>query len=1433
MEDNYKCYFSIDKEYFPVVTEGLMDNDREMWTRFYPHETFIKLLKDTIDVLTRKKKASLWVEGAYGTGKSYAVLTLKKMLEASDDEITAYFNKYERAGLTTKLCKEFISAKSGNLLVVSRGFSSDVKSDDDLVFCVQDIINNALEQRGLSAGNDALRTVIINSLRGDKKLFEYVDACLKEDYENLFGGNGVKEVLTKLESYKSGSSELHEIMQKFLIVVREKNIGIFRFGIDDLAQWITDVIKENNLSNIVFIWDEFTDYFNNNIRALSGFQRLVQLSESQPFCFIIVTHNIQNTFDASGKDSDQKRILDRFVQPICRISLPDGMAFSLIKEALKINSTLQDEWNRAKGALIARTKNVREKVKKHIDNLSDEQLEGVLPIQPYTAVFLKHIASNFDSNQRSMFDFITNDDDNVKCFMWYIKHNGLQEVDDDNMCLLTVDALWDYFYEKGRDKIDSKIRNILDNYSVIKVKCGRAGAHKLTINEERVLKTILIMQAVSNYETTSSNVNIDFFTPTFQNILDAYEGTKLNKNDSGAYINTILKPLCDNRIITKRKSGDDFVYGVFNDVIDEPDIEKEKERLRNIFELRTLFNECSIKLEDYIPLRSFLRMRYELELVTRDNLQRTVTNTQDLMDDEYRGWKIKLLVLFAKDSNDASLIRQKIKECVLNPRYYCVFIDATSLTFDGSRLEEYLDHKAYSNCSSNRDSFVSSDEQRKANAVVQKWVQDVSKNAFEIHWGFNNNVSKSAHANNATQIASVLEKIDKERYNAGIETISFNFSDTMWTPYNISQAAEYAINQTFKGAFSGCEQLLESAYKTQPFNEYWKTYPFEIVSQVKIAIDKIITDAFATSERKIGIWQLYSTLIKPPFGFMPCSLSAIMFAFVLREYATGSFRWSDGVSNTTLVASKLKEMVKSVIDRQNNLSARYNETYIITRTEAEKEFDNASATIFSLDIANMSDSVKTQNLIRAKLRTYSFPIFCLKYLSDEKYNGKKDELLRFIDLYIELLGNSSDSLQGDNTIINNIGIACTNNKSLAASFKAILTKDNLVDGMQGYLKTFDDGILITLSNKIGDGGAYIDVLREKFDAASDSMWLWKKETIDDVIKDVIVEYKIIDKSADAVGCNTTYKGTLDAWRDKSRFIKISFDVVNGKVSNALYDLLNFLYKINIEGASFNKEEFLLAVNEGVKEFCDFYDNPIPLFKEVCSHQLLHEISDSQIKLIIESLSTKSFMLSKSEYYNDTQLKIEDLMKKQEATKLRRLWRSLTDEDSPVSWSKKYCMPILCMANSATEDIASLKTALDIVNNVCNGKFVKDSDVKSACLILIDPAQKIFFERLKSEDERRSAFYRYFMKDYGALISDESVVKSKMRERLNSIEYDWYDSLDAQNAVRSIAQNEYNINGYNRALKIINDKGVEAFKSYLEDLVKDNMDIGMAIINGSK
>ena len=46
----YRDYFNIDPKYYAAVTADLIESGQVSWKNFYPHETFVKLLKNYTSV---------------------------------------------------------------------------------------------------------------------------------------------------------------------------------------------------------------------------------------------------------------------------------------------------------------------------------------------------------------------------------------------------------------------------------------------------------------------------------------------------------------------------------------------------------------------------------------------------------------------------------------------------------------------------------------------------------------------------------------------------------------------------------------------------------------------------------------------------------------------------------------------------------------------------------------------------------------------------------------------------------------------------------------------------------------------------------------------------------------------------------------------------------------------------------------------------------------------------------------------------------------------------------------------------------------------------------------------------------------------------------------------------------------------------------------
>ena len=152
-------------------------------------------------------------------------------------------------------------------------------------------------------------------------------------------------------------------------------------------------------------------------------------------------------------------------------------------------------------------------------------MKNILPIHPMAALMLKYISVEFASNQRSMFNFIKNDSgDEMHAFQWFIKTRSPENGD-----ILTIDYLWDFFYISGTDEnsnvtgrnnLSRIIANILDTYKINEDRLD-------TEAEKRVLKTVLMMQAISRKQQHS----LELLRPTEANIKLAFEGDSSLESD--------------------------------------------------------------------------------------------------------------------------------------------------------------------------------------------------------------------------------------------------------------------------------------------------------------------------------------------------------------------------------------------------------------------------------------------------------------------------------------------------------------------------------------------------------------------------------------------------------------------------------------------------------------------------------------------------------------------------------------------------------------------------------------------------------------------------------------------------------------------------------------------------------------------------------------
>lgn len=1395
MDNKYKDYFDIDPDYFPAVNPDVIKSNPELWKKFYPHETFIKLIKDIVSVLNRQQKQNIWVEGAYGTGKSHAVLTLKHLLDSTEQETKEYFETFN---LDQDLLKKFLYVKSeGKIITVHRYASSSIKGDNDLFIAIQESIEQALRDAGIdNAAHGAMKDAVVKYL-SDEYNKQYFNGLVTGPYASLFGGSDADKIIKDLQEYTEDA--LRELMRKIFKVANERQIRAFTLDDKGLCEWIRETIRQNKLNAIVFIWDEFTEYFQNNMTALTGFQTMLELSETEHFCFIPVTHKSEALF--SAQDTMKNKILGRFVRPRCVIELPENMAFQLMGAAMQKNSdpVIYQEWTEEiLPDLCDRTVNSRVIVGKQT-KLNDEQMRGILPIHPYAASLLKHISTSFDSNQRSMFDFIKNDrGDDTHAFQWFIKNCGPL---DDNP-LLTIDMLWNFFYDMGKESLALSIRQILDNYP-------RLSRANLLEDEKRVLKAVLLFQAIS-FEVRDS---VDLFLANEKNLNSAFEGSDLEGKASH-----IAEKLVRDKILYKKIVGKNDVYSVLIGEMSEDQIEKHKKKYLTKTTSSLITDGA---LDEAIELPAALKLRYKLVYAGITDFEQT---TKKCMNEAERDGKhLYGVVTFAKDSSERLALSQKITTKLNeNPDTPVIFIDCSKTLLGEEQFAEWVEFKAKADYHSGKDKDQSTQNSNYANDVLKNWRKNIKDGEFVYYSKVRLNGETLATED---ALMDELCAYNRKIFTNGLEC--YNVIANMWTLNAARQGAECGLKEEIAGTFRSSnpntklEVALNGAWKVQ---DYWTSSPSLNISAIKARLEELMRTKLRRDGR-ISIRTIFETLSEAPYGFMPCNLSAFILGFLLKEYCGGKYTWSDDTTSDELTVDKMKEMIHEILQQEKTPNPRYRDKYIVTMPQEVKAFIDITSKAFGISKSQCTSVEAARERVRAKMRELSFPIWTLDYIIEgESIDTDVEVVKRLVELYGFLANNVKEETDmSENDIAIEIGKISLKNASAISDLEKLFTAEKCQIGIKAFLDVYKDGELIKLANAVNDGNQYINVLRSKF-AVDAANWVWRKGTAEAVIDSVILEYQIIEESNKCVGTSKSYKDALRAWSGKANNMRLSFSAIKNDVDD-LDVLLGYIYEIctTDQLQEQHKQAFLDSMKIFGAKFVDFYNNrQNDVFKKVCDFELTG-LSDADKDKVYGAMPMGCFTKDKVGYSNLVAQMVEEQKKGLNSMKLRNIWREKTNTSSPYQWSEQFSMPIFAML--AEQEVTVCRKIFATINsNKADAKDISDA------ITYLENAK--FFDFLSDASQRDKMFVKNIVRDNAVMLSNIAEVKDYLRSHVTDVPYYWFGSPSVQSTLNKMAEAKYNKDGYEIAFQKIDQMSAEDVKKYLKDLIKNNKNVGVEIIKNN-
>jgi hypothetical protein len=1380
----YCEYFDVNESYFPCIDESAI-NAGAPWETTYPHETFIDLLNSAEKMLGGTTNRSIWIHGAYGTGKSQCAYALKKILEVPNDELRAYWDRYEPLKKNKALLEKLIGHKEQGVLTAYRYASGSITSPQLLFLAVQESIRAALDAvPGSYKGENTLKESVIAWLT-DSSHNAFVNSLLqKPEWVSEFSQSSADEIINSLRK----RSDVSSLMESIFKMAEKEGITALSLTADSLCAWIKDIVAQNH-TKVVLIWDEFSGFFRQNRNSLDEFQKIVALCQETHFYFVIVTHPITSIAGASiSKDDPMSVVQQRYKQ--IEITLPPNIAFELIGHAFSVIPAAKDQWEVMTGDLNSKISASKIAVMKAAVVKSDSVMQHMLPIHPMAALVLKNIASAFQSNQRSMFDFIkTPKDLDVHAFQWFIQNTR----PDSDRSLLTVDMLWDFFYEKGKDYLTSDIKLILDTYPQ---------QTNLTEKEKVVLKTILIMQAVDQ----RLGGTIPVLKATDQNLSYAFEG------DWDVYENeckSIAKALVKKGVLIQTPVADGKqVYSAAVLAGDGAKIDRLKDEVRKNGTITKLVEEGT-QLASALSLTPPLRLRYAVNTDTGALPVVTVTNFVKMMDQlkvKDTSWHFFAVLALARTEEEAQTFRNMIKKTIGNAEYKTILvIDALSSPLGLELFEEYVSYSAMSMYYNGNNNQQSKDNARKAREVLDRTWRDRIHDGSFIVWSYANQDGEKATGANA--VHTIMQTVVLNRYNH-VPDFTKGLTESQLKNTQTKQVAKYGFGLSdVKGLIAGCEKTVLG--KVWNRDTYWSDQELEKepISIIKRSVDKLIHEAFRENGR-ISIDEICE-LLETTYGFAPCNLTAFVLGFLLKEYKGDPFRSQDSEGlRESMTPDKLSEMIG------NYYSKKAKTTYIVSLTPEEKSFYELTEKAWRITPNTCTSPTQASSLIQAKMRDFVYPVWTLEEVDN---TGVYDIVKKYIAL-IQSDGKAA------HTIAIEIGKIGMQRSSCGDHLQALLTADNCLNGMSLFIQHFEGGKLSTLAKEIGASDHVLSDIKKLFSVKHAAQWI--ASTGEDEIRKLTVEYSFVKVTNALLNVSKDSKeGAFKSWRELLKFLGLSCESIQAKYP-ALNNLFTLLLKIvNYEDILPDNMKMLrdeLTIHN--TEMHDLLSSPLNSFIDLYAPYLTG-FSHEECEIIKNSITEDMFVLSATKGNAVVKKAADDYRKGQVKDQLFRLWSERTGgTKSPKHWSEHYKTPILCCIDP--EIYGEAKKAFAVLNSSQHS----ESEIKMA-LEFCEGAD--FFDVIADSDYRNKCFMEQIVGCYSKLLPDITAIRSAL-EDTDIAPYDWADDPRIKAKIKNMASVEYNAGGSDAAINTIESMPIDQLKTWLKQLAVSDMELGVKIIsNGGK
>lgn len=608
----YKDYISVNENFQYSVNLQFDINNIAKIKEYIPTKDGCELLKQYFASVLNSKNRATTLVGPYGKGKSHLLLVLITLLNNYNEEdkkaIDSFLNKIKKVDQVTY--DLIMQIRSNHIKMMPIIINSNY-GDLNQAFLLA--LSEALEREKLSS-------IVVNT---------YFDIALKvilkweDEYKDVIGE--IKKCLTEYncsfkdlkQGLKKYSEEYYNIFknvyscilhgQEFNPLVNSDIVKIYKDMVHE--------IEEYGYSGMFIVFDEFSkflEYVENShmmkdLKLLQDFAELAnRTSEKEQIHLSCITHKTINQY-AKNLSEDKlnafKTVEGRFKELYFNRSIEQN--YEIVSYALNKKEGYNECFDNFYNKNIKTYDEIKKlSIFKNVDNIENNLFKGCYPLNPLTVYCLVQLSEKIAQNERTLFTFLTDDDQNGLKFF----------IDNNDNGLFNVNKIYDYFKPLFKKETNELIRNIW-------LKSENA-LNKCTENDEKsIIKALAIIYMINETETLIPDDN----------------NVRLAANITLSKYDDTINKLIEKSIIKRRKITNELDFtNIYNRELSK-EIKKLSENQFYNINIKDILNEIETK-------KYSLPRRYNEEYkITRffDNIHMTedellsIKNLNILFDNNY------------------------------------------------------------------------------------------------------------------------------------------------------------------------------------------------------------------------------------------------------------------------------------------------------------------------------------------------------------------------------------------------------------------------------------------------------------------------------------------------------------------------------------------------------------------------------------------------------------------------------------------------------------------------------------------------------------------------------------------------------------------------------------------------------------------------------